>query len=254
MNEPLKNKVFISTRPQGQSDELARLFAGAGGRLIEMPLIQIQPAELSAEEKKWLSELEKFQWLVFTSPNGVRYFFETLGSQKLPQSLQIGVVGNKTEKVLNQFGYHADFVNPGNTGEDFAEAFLREIKDEKKKPSVLLSLGNLARNVIEDKLKNYASCFRINIYETVSPENADENVLEMIKNDQYEMVIFTSPSGIENFLSLKNNIKKNRLRIASIGKTTAKSATENGIEPVVVAEEPSAKGLVQSIIKYYEQK
>lgn len=253
MNRPLKNKVFISTRPQGQSVELAQLLADEGADLVELPLIQIQPAQLSAEKKIWLNNPNNFQWLVFTSPNGVRFFFRNLKNKKLPKSLQIGVVGHKTEKVLNQYGYQAAFVNPGNTGEDFAEAFFQKIKNKDEKPKVLLSLGNRARNVIQDKLKKHATCIRINIYETVSVDKADENILELIRQDQYEMVIFTSPSGIENFLKLTKNIEKDTLRIACIGETTSKSARENGIEPIVVAIEASANGLVQSIIKFYKQ-
>lgn len=253
MSQPLKNRVFISTRPEGQSHELAQLLADAGAETIEMPLIKIQPAELSAEVKKWLANLEDFEWLVFTSPNGVRYFFENLGNQKIPGSLRIAVVGSKTEKTVNQYGYQAAFVNPGNTGEDFAEAFIQIIKGEETKPKVLLALGNLARNVIQNKLNKDANCFRINVYETVSPESVDENVLEKINKKKYSMIIFTSPSGIENFLKLTADIDTKTLRIACIGEITARSAKNNGIEPVVVASEATAKGLVQSIIQFYKQ-
>ncbi len=254
MNQLLKNKLFISTRPQGQSDELARLLANEGAGLIEMPLLKIQPAELSAEEEKWLNNLEDFQWIVFTSPNGVQNFFSKLNNQKVPESLQFGVIGKKTEKILNRYGYSAAFINKGNTGEEFAEAFSQKIKAEKTTPKILLALGNLASNTIQEKLKNYANCCRVNVYETTSPEKPEEHVLEKIGNNQYEMIIFTSPSGIDNFLKLTLNIQKDNLRIACIGKTTAKCAKESGIEPVAVANEASAQGLVQSIINYYEQK
>ncbi|MFW6310231.1 MAG: uroporphyrinogen-III synthase, partial [Prolixibacteraceae bacterium] len=147
MNQPLKNKTFISTRPAGRSDELTALFEKAGAKVLEMPLIKIQAADFSDPEKKWLQNTEQFQWLVFTSPNGVNYFFEALSAisakDHIPPSVQIAVIGTKTEKILNKHGHTASFVNPGNTGEDFAEAFGKKLSGQSNRPNVLLALGNL---------------------------------------------------------------------------------------------------------------
>jgi uroporphyrinogen-III synthase len=75
--------------------------------------------------------------MILTSSNGVRYFFEILqevtGNQKLPQNLQIAVIGEKTQKTLAEFGYSAAFVNPGSTAEDFVEPFARQISILKNK-------------------------------------------------------------------------------------------------------------------------
>ena len=255
MRQPLKNKVFISTRPSGRSDELTRLFGEKGAEVLEMPLIEIKASILTDKEKKQLQNLEKFQWLVFTSPNGVRYFFNALENitrkNKIPASLQIGVIGSKTEKVVEQFGYKAAFVNPGNTGEEFAEAFHAKLSTQPH-PRVLLALGNLARDVIQDKLRERASCVRIDVYETIAPETADENIVQRIRDDRYEMIIFTSPSGIQNFMKPARGIHPENLRIACIGEVTAGAAKEAGINPMVVAKDASAKGIVESITNYYK--
>lgn len=256
MSFPLKNKLFVSTRPQGQSDELNRLLAEAGAEMVEMPLIKIQPARLSEQEKQVFNRLEDFQWLVFTSTNGVRYFFENLkvagGNKKLPGSLRIAVIGNKTEKTLNRLGYKASFVNPGIIAEDFAEAFIQNLKNEKEKPDILLALGNLARTIIQDQLSDYARCTRLNVYQTVAPETVDEKILQDVKNNRYDMLIFTSPSGIHNFMERKGDMPPGKIRAACIGEITAQAANETGINPLVVAHSASAKGIVESIIHFYK--
>ncbi len=256
MQQLLKHKVFISTRPKGQSDELWQLFNSEGAEIIEMPCIQIQPVIISDSEIKLFKTLEQFQWLILTSPNGVRHFFRIVkkinGHHKLPESLQIAVIGNKTEKILNDFGYSTTFINPGSTAEEFADAFVQIIKNSQ--PNILLPLGNLARTIIQDQLKNIASCTRINIYQTLPPDSLDKKTTELIRNGQYEMLIFTSPSGIFNFFKMTKNINPENLRIVCIGKTTAQAAIENNIQPKIIAKMSNSEGIYNSILDYYKIK
>lgn len=256
MNRFLQDKVFISTRPKNESKELSALFSQVGATLLELPMIQIQATTLSEKEKQSFLCLSEFQWLVFTSPNGVRYFFQKLkefeANTDLPDSLQIAVIGDKTEKTLTEFGYSASFKNPGSTGEDFAESFIQKIKNRDTKPNVLLSLGRIARTVVQENLSVCANCTRINVYETTKPDDVDESLLKQIENDNYDLLLFTSPSGINNFLGLNKKNLKNEIRIACIGKTTAKEALENNISPKVVAKESTTLGLFESILNYYK--
>ncbi len=253
MRAVLQNKLFISTRPQGQSDELKRLFEAEGAQLLELPLIKINPLELNTEVRLILNLLDEFDWLILTSPNGVRSFFNGLKENRieaLPAGLKIGVIGKKTQKVLSTFGYEPAFVNPGNTAEEFVAAFIPQIENKSKKTQILLALGNLARTLIQDELKEYPTCTRIDIYETVMPDSADEKTLQLIRENRYEMLIFTSPSTIQNFMKLHLNIPAESLRIACIGEITAREAKNQGISPTVVAEDASAKGIVDAIIHF----
>jgi uroporphyrinogen-III synthase len=255
MDFPLKNKLFISTRPADRSDEMKRLFEEAGAELLEMPLIKIEPLSVSAAEKKLLENIGQFDWLILTSANGVHYFFESFNkisdNNKLPEHIKIAVIGNKTQKKLEEYGVTPDFVNPGNIAEDFSEAFLKHLQKEKQHPNILLALGKLARTVIQDALTDIANCTRIDFYTTVIPDSVNPNILNRIEEVRYEMLIFTSPSGIKNFLKITHAKHLNKLRVACIGDTTARIARENKIEPLVVAEKASAKGLVDAIINYF---
>jgi len=253
MSTLLKNKLFISTRPSGQSDELNRLLQAEGAETMDFPLIEIRPAKLSVQEKELLSEPDRFQWLILTSPNGVRSFFQILKEQEidfLPEDLQVAVIGKATEKVLTSYGYSAAFVNPGNTGEDFAEAFIQQIKDTQR-PQILLALGNLARSVIQDALRDFAECTRVNVYETVSSGSPDSKMIQLIQNLAYEMLIFTSPSAVQSFIRQIPGIPAENVRMACIGEITAREARKQGFRPLVVAEDASARGIVDSIIQFY---
>lgn len=257
MDTLLQNKIFISTRPEGQSGELVQLFTKAGATVIEMPLVKIEPKLLSENEKQYFKQLHNFNWLIFTSTNGVHCFFENLqeiqGNQILPESLQVAVIGNKTEQVLNSFGYKSAFTNPGSTGEDFAEYFVQKIQTENSKPNILLALGNIARNVIQNALNEFANCTRLNIYETKSPDYLDDKAIQLLLSDKYEMLLFTSPSGVKNFMKLSGNIQPEKLRIACIGETTSKAAIENNISPLVVAKNSTVADLFESVLNYYKK-
>jgi uroporphyrinogen-III synthase len=153
MGTLLENKIFISTRPSGQSAELETLLAEESATLISMPTIEIKPLPLSEKDLDQLKNLENFNWVVFTSPNGLRFFFNALFSIQnhygLPANLKIAVVGKKTAAHLECYGTSASFINLGNTAEDFVNDFFHRVNAGDQ---VLFPVGNLARNVIEDRI------------------------------------------------------------------------------------------------------
>ena len=118
MSKILENKVFISTRPEGQSAELETLLADEAATLISMPTIQVKPLPLDDFGRLQLKNIGSFNWIVFTSPNGLKYFFARLfeiqNNYVLPEHLKIAVVGKKTAAHLECYGTSAAFINLGN--------------------------------------------------------------------------------------------------------------------------------------------
>jgi uroporphyrinogen-III synthase len=258
MTLPLQNKIFISTRPEGHPDELPELLEANGATVIRWPLIEIRRASLSSHEKQQLLNLHQFHWIVFTSPNGVRHFFESLkeltGTSDIPPDLEMAVIGAKTNKTVQSYGYTPSFVNPGNTAEDFAKPFIHFLTGKGYKPKILLALGDLARNLLQDNLEETAQCTRINVYHTLIPEHIDTNMIRRIHDKRFDMIIFTSPSGIENFLKVYPEGKNKSIPMACIGSVTAAAAAGYGFRPLVVAEKSSAAGIAGSILNYYISK
>lgn len=251
----LVGKTFISTRPAGKSEELGKCLKLHGAILIEMPMIEICQAQITEQEKELLKHISEFDWIVFTSANGITHFFEHLkhitGSYSLSRSTKIAVIGKKTAFGLGTFGYQAQYINKGSTSDDFSTALRELFKTET--PKVLLPVGNLAGENIEHKLKDIANIARVNVYKTEMPKSTNIEVLKRIADNNYEMIIFTSPSGFINFqLTAGDSINLKTLRMACIGNTTAEAIKTAGSEPLVVSNSMNSQGIVEAILIYYK--
>jgi uroporphyrinogen-III synthase len=256
MSKILENKVFISTRPEGQSAELESLLAEDSATLISMPTIQVNPLPLDDFGRLQLKSIASFNWIVFTSPNGLKYFFARLfeiqNNYVLPEHLKIAVVGKKTAAHLECYGTSAAFINLGNTAEDFVADFFHRVNLGER---VLFPIGNLARTVIEDKISKKAVCTRILFYETIMPDTVNNEALKRVINDEYDMIILTSPSGCTNLLQLiEGKADPAKLRLVCIGQTTSAEVIRNGLEPLITAATANSQGIYSAILSYFQKK
>lgn len=256
MGKLLENKVFISTRPTGQSAELENLLTEESATLLSMPTIDIRPLPLDDFGWTQLKNLHSFNWIVFTSPNGLRYFFDRLfelqNNYGLPEHLKIAVVGKKTASQLECYGTSAAFINLGNTAEDFVADFYNRVSQDEH---VLFPIGNLARSVIEDKISKKAQCTRVLFYETVMPETINNEIFNLIVTDHYDMIILTSPSGCNNLLRLiDGKSDPSNLRLVCIGQTTSTEVIRNGLEPLITAGTANSQGIYTAILNYFQKK
>lgn len=254
MSNLLQHKTFISTRPAGQNEELKILLESHGAQLLEMPTIEILPANLSSEDEESLNHINQFSWIVFTSPNGIRFFFDKLnevtGSYYLPPSIKLATVGKKTSDILLGYGHETTLHNPGNTGEDLANELMKAINSE---DAVLFPEGDLARGVITKMISAVATCENMVVYQNSLPVNVNSDALQRIIKNQYEGIILTSPSGFNNLLALlKNNTNRQKLKLICIGSTTASEVLANGLTPMATARVSSAEGIVEAILNVYQ--
>lgn len=256
MGKLLENRVFISTRPLGQSAELESLLSEESATLISMPTIEVRPLPLDEFSRLQMRNLDSFNWIVFTSPNGLKYFFASLfelqNNYGLPDHLKIAVVGKKTAAHLECYGTSAAFINLGNTAEDFVADFYHRVNPGDR---VLFPIGNLARTVIEDKISKKAICTRILFYETILPETVNNSTLQLITEDKYDMIVLTSPSSCTNLLQLiSGKTDPSNLRLVCIGQTTSAEVIRNGIEPLITAGTANSQGIYSAIVNYFQKK
>ncbi len=256
MGKLLENKVFISTRPSGQSAEMENLLTEESATLLSMPTIEVRPLQLDEFGWEQMKNLDAFNWIVFTSPNGLKYFFARLfdlqNHYSLPEHLKIAVVGKKTAASLECYGTSAAFINLGNTAEDFSIDFFHRVSQGER---VLFPIGNLARSVIEDKISKKADCTRILFYETVLPETINEEAFQLILKDEYDMIVLTSPSCCNNLLHLlEGKIDTSKLRLVCIGQTTSAEVIKNGLEPLITAGTANSQGIYTAIQNYFQKK
>jgi uroporphyrinogen-III synthase len=246
----LNGKIIINTRPEGSEDLIGNALKELGANVLVMPLIEILQFQIP---KEVISDILKnrYQWLVFTSKNGVDQLFNQLGlvqtSGKLP--FKNAVFGERTALALKEKGFIPDLINLQNTSDDLIKDLYPRIRPGEK---VLLVLGDLATNLMEEKLKSKAQVERINVYRTVSVQSVDEEILQLIVNNNYDLILFTSPSGFNSFWRLTEKlINPAFLKIACLGPTTEEAILAKGIKPVVVAKPSGRAGLIKGVEDYF---
>lgn len=252
---PLRDRIFISTRPPEAGDTLPDLVAAQGGTLLSLPMIEIRSSVLLKEEAGKISQLENYDWLFFTSRNGVVNFFSQLirltGSTELPPSLKVAVVGTKTASELEYYGYSPAFTSTSHGSAEMVAEFLALHRPANLK--IMVALGNLADDTIAGSLAKGNRVDRINVYETCRPGQVNPAVLNQMAEGRYDLVLFTSPSTFNHFCSLVDKNLLGSLKIASIGATTSRAIHEAGFEPLLTAKMSNAEGLTEAIVKYYQQ-
>lgn len=248
----LKNRRFIYTRSAGDSSELRAMLAEHGGNLIDLPTIVVAKKKLDSLSKTTLEQIQLFDWIILTSSNAVKYLFEHITELnpnfKFSDKIKFAVVGAQTGKALENYGYNYHYINSGITGVEFANELNQIIVSNQK---ALYPTGILTGKNMENVLQNRIT--RINIYETIMPASIDNTIIKQIIDDNYDMLIFTSPSGFENLSQLVSSyIDITKIRAICIGTTTQQAMQIKGVQPLAVATTADSIGIAESIIEYYK--
>ena len=247
-NKLLKNRIFISTKALSDNTFLKDKLCKIGAHLIEMPLIEIKENILNSTENSFLKNIANYNYIFFTSKNGITHFFNHINKAKIkiPNTMKFCCIGKKTELILNKYGYNSFFTSTSSNSISFGNDF---IKSTKNRTNILLSLGNLANNFLLEKLVDNHNVDRINVYKTIPPSVIDNNIKNCILNKKYDLIIFTSPSAVNNFSRMVDKIKNHD--IISIGQTTDNEIVKHGHKSIIVSAESSEEGILESIVKKY---
>jgi hydroxymethylbilane synthase len=250
----LKDKIIISTRALEPGDTLPDILKVCGAKLLSLPMIEIVASPLDSQLIEQLSRVQQYDWIFFTSKNGVINFFKHLidvkGNTELPKTAKLAVIGYKTGLELEYYGYTPTLISDENTSDQLLNQFYKTYHPTDL--TILLCMGNLADNTLSNRLSTQNKVERINVYQTVKPTYADPEIIKIIKDDQYDLIVFTSASTFTNFCTFFNSDQIGRLKLASIGTTTTRAIHEAGFEPVLTAKKSSAEGLRDAIIEYYQ--
>lgn len=249
----LFDKVIISTRPLTKNDSIKNQLFAKGAVVLDFPMIKICAADLTIEIKDSLQQITTYQWIVFTSKNGVDYFFQFLNRLNIKtddlSSIKIAVLGKKTSEEVLKNNCRPYLISSGNTSADLLSELADKIKPTEK---VLLALGELAENTLEKGLFNPGKINRINVYKTIKPDIISTEIIEKIKKDNYDIILFTSPSGVHYFYKIMiDNKMVVDLRTACIGKTTERAILQNNCKPLVVSQKSNAESLVKELETFF---
>lgn len=257
-NKPLFGKRILVTRARSQASELSEMIQDLGGEAVEFPVIKIVPSTQHEEYGKVIKELESFDWVIFTSVNGVSSFFAKLKEQKVDirrmSKARIAAIGPKTAELLEEKGLNVEVLPM----EFMAEGLLDSL-DEHLQPGqkALLPRADIARKILPEKLKEKGlEVVEIDAYETVIDAENKVEIVELLKEKRINVITFTSSSTVKNFIeSLEGEDVKELLEgvtLASIGPITTETATKLGLDINITAEEYTISGLVDAIVNHKE--
>jgi len=257
-HRPLLGKRVVVTRAREQASDLVKILADLGADCLECPTIKILPPEDETHLIDAIRNLDAYDWIVFTSVNGVAFFFERLFASakdvRALKHLRTAAIGPATAKRLLDFGLTSDIVPQTYRAESVVEAFSNEdVKGQK----ILLPRAKEARPVLPTELTRMgANVDEVTAYRTIRDlENAD-TLINGLAEKTVDLITFTSSSTVKNFKELlpAENFKQliEGVTVASIGPITAETAGELGFRVDIVAEEFTISGLCEAILKYYE--
>jgi uroporphyrinogen-III synthase len=252
----LSGRRVVITRPAAQSADWRARLEAQGAEVIELPLIKVSKDVNLHTLAEVLQEFGAYEWIVFTSVNGVKYFFEefirvhedirTLGL------VRIAAVGEATAAALKELHLRVDLQPKKATGEELAlELIKRESIDSAK---VLVVTGNRNREVVVEKLHEARAIVdTLPVYKTEETDLGSDPVAGDFRAKGADAILFASPSAAQSFFdqaaAFKLGAKARKPLAGSIGPSTTAAMKQLGLPVDFEATEPNVDSLVAALLK-----
>ncbi|WEG14039.1 uroporphyrinogen-III synthase [Pullulanibacillus sp. KACC 23026] len=245
----LLGRRLLITRDGASAMAMAKVVESYGGIPYLAPVLSFKQALLGEADIHAIMEQD---WLVFTSANGVRSFFDQIKERSSIGFPRIAVVGSKTAEALNQYGLKADLMPSDFTARALATAF-SELPEGQK---LAILKGQLAKESLEESLKEQGHLVSSYIvYHTVPNYEGKSDLQRVLKEHPIDVLTLTSPSSLAFFLELSgytvNDPFFDRVLLGCIGPETKKFALEQGFSHVIMPNQYTVKALIEAIAAYY---
>jgi uroporphyrinogen-III synthase len=253
---PLAGRRIVITRPREQAAEWRAQLEAQGANVIELPLIQVTKHYDKHTLVEVFAELTQYEWIVFTSANGARFFFEEFfkgfDDIRALGLVRLACVGEATADVVRALHLRVDLQPKKANAEELAQALIeRESIDSAK---VLVVTGNLNRDTLVDKLHEARAIVdRLPIYKTEETNLAADPVAGDFRDRGADAILFASPSAAQSFFdqaaALKLSAKAKRPLSGSIGATTTAAMKQLGLPVDFEAAQANLDSLVEALLK-----
>ncbi|MDF2523144.1 MAG: uroporphyrinogen-III C-methyltransferase [Clostridiales bacterium] len=250
----LAGKRVLVTRSREQASRLVQIIEELGGESIEFPTIKIAQPLHSSQFDEALNIIKIYNWLVFTSVNGVASFFDRMKFKKIDIRNLIGVkicaVGEATAAELENHCLITDYM-PGNySTADLLKGLLQLVKPDEK---VLLARADIGSEELSKGLKeNNVDFDDLAVYRTLVEASRQDEVIKLLDEKNLDFITFTSSSTVRNFVSILGRENLNKLsdiKIVCIGPVTKQTAKELGLNVTAVADVYTIDGLVNKLLE-----
>ncbi len=259
--KPLFGKRVLITRSREQSGSLQLLLESEGAAVTGLPVLDIQPPDDWSSIDQTIDNLARFDWIVFTSPNSVGYFFLRLQHAGIDSRALGGVtvasVGQATAEALHSRGIVPDLIPEKQSQEGLVVAFEQISVDG---ATILVPASSIGRTLLDDALRERgAQVIRVVAYQNRPPEPSQVELPPALEQGEIDLFVFASPSSVHNFHTVVGDAAKAETflsgkAIASIGPTTSQALTEIGLQTTIEPAHSSVPALVAAICAYYENK
>lgn len=248
--ETQRQDGVLVLRDARQSDVFAKKLMRSGFQPVVCPVIQIERRELTEELKAALANVKGYSWLVFTSPNGVKSFFELFfqnaGDLRQLGHVKFAVIGRATAEVLQQFGFRADFVPQKQVSDALADGLCERLTTDDR---VLLPRSAIANNTLAERIREKCPIDELKLYDTRIKTESGQMLRSLLRSGAVQYVPFTSASTVDGFLQAVQGDSSclAGVKTVAIGPITKKRMLEAGITPDIEAQEHSLEGIIKAI-------
>lgn len=253
MSNELANVNVLVTRSSEQAKSFSQKIIKYGGESLEIPLISVTPY-LSDQVRQVLLQISNYNWLVFTSANGVKIFFKIFEELKLSwftlhKRPAIAVVGKKTAQELERFGIKPDIIPSHFDAFHLSKQLIQQINANNE--TVLLVRGNLARPELPQQLQEFGLSYTdLVIYKTGINQDAQQKLNDSVLHKKIDFITFTSPSTVDAFTTLLQSIDWKayieRIGVVCIGPVTREAAEEAGFKNILT---PNNEYTIDAMLK-----
>jgi uroporphyrinogen III methyltransferase/synthase len=246
---PLYGTRVVVTRARDQAEGLTTKLRELGADVVELPTIAMEPAMDAAPLDAAIAHLDEYDWLIFTSANGVKYFLDRLDASSVDLRklrAKICAIGPATRRAVENLHLKVDLMGKEYVAEALVDAFAAY---DLQGARMLLPRAAIARDVLPAELRRRgAKVDVVEAYRTVIPSEAADRAREIFGDARKpDWITFTSSSTVKNLLRLVKPEDLAGVKVASIGPVTSETARQFGLEVTVEAAEFTVEGLVAAL-------
>ncbi len=253
---PLLGRTVVVTRAREQASGMANQLETLGAEVLQFPTIKINPlADMTAVDHA-VRCVAEYDWIAFTSVNGVRVFFERLEAcgydSRALAGVKIAAIGSATAEALHTYGLVADFVPERFVAESVVEGMIALGMAGKK---VLIPRALQAREVLPEELRKVgAEVDVLAVYETLPAAEGREDVWKRIAEKTLDCITFGSSSTVDNFFAQipPELCREHGVTFACIGPVTADTLRTYGFIPSIQPERYTIPAMVEAIQQYFQ--
>ncbi len=252
-SRPLRGRRIVVTRTRKQSSKLSKDLRLLGADVLEMPTIKILPSDESdhREFARMVIDAHTYEWLIFTSPNAVEFFFEIFykirSDAREIGGCKIAVVGPGTKAKLAEYHFGVDLMPNIHTAEELAKVFTEEVSVENT--TMLWARAKDAGTVLSDALIQAGAILDEGIaYQTVTETDDPTGAVKRFEDEGADIITFTSASTVQGFVDMGLKLPAG-LQIASIGPVTTQAIRDKGLKLAIEARSHDIPGLVEAVLE-----